>query len=93
MAQECNDGISYLMALKRSSADVASAAVPARESSPETQTGGTGHYQGAPAQTCCQGAEKRCSPRYKCEGSAEMRELSFNVHTWATFTDISLHGC
>ncbi len=93
MAQEPNDGISYLMALKRSSSDAASAAAPARESSPETQTGGTGNSQSALAQPSYHGAEKRRSPRYKCEGSAEMRELTCDVHTWATFTDISLHGC
>ena len=39
------------------------------------------------------GPEKRRSPRYKCEGGAEMREESRGLQTWATFTDISLHGC
>lgn len=39
------------------------------------------------------GAEKRRSPRYQCEGSVEMREKGCDVRTWATFTDISLHGC
>jgi hypothetical protein len=39
------------------------------------------------------GSEKRRSPRYKCEGSAELREEGCDVRTWATFTDISLHGC
>lgn len=39
------------------------------------------------------GAEKRRSPRFKCEGSVQMRELSCDVHTWATFTDVSMHGC
>jgi len=39
------------------------------------------------------GAEKRRSWRYKCEGSAEIREEGHEVRTWATFTDISLHGC
>ncbi|HUD63006.1 MAG TPA: PilZ domain-containing protein [Candidatus Sulfotelmatobacter sp.] len=76
MAQEPNHGISYLMALKRNGSDAASAAAPARESSPETQPGGTGNYQSAPAQPSYHGAEKRRSPRYKCEGSAQMRELT-----------------
>lgn len=40
-----------------------------------------------------QGAEKRRSPRYRCEGSAEVREDGCDVRTWSTFTDISLHGC
>lgn len=48
LAQEPNDGISYLMALKRNGSDAASAAAPARESSPDTQTGGTGNCQSAP---------------------------------------------
>jgi hypothetical protein len=39
------------------------------------------------------GAEKRRSPRYRCQGSAHLRELSSGISTWATFTDISLHGC
>jgi hypothetical protein len=39
------------------------------------------------------GAEKRPSPRYKYEGSAEVREEGCDVRTWATFTDVSLHGC
>jgi|SRR5271165_2530100 len=93
MAQESNDGISYLMALKRSDSDAASAAAPARESGPGTPTDTSGSSQSATAQSSYKGAEKRRSPRYKCEGSAEMRELSCEVHTWATFTDISLHGC
>jgi hypothetical protein len=40
-----------------------------------------------------EGAEKRRSPRYKCEGSVEMRELDGELKSWASFTDISLHGC
>jgi PilZ domain len=39
------------------------------------------------------GSEKRRSPRYKCEGSIEMREEGRGALSWATFTDISLHGC
>jgi hypothetical protein len=39
------------------------------------------------------GAEKRRSARYKCEGSAQLGEEGCDVRTWATFTDISLHGC
>ena len=39
------------------------------------------------------GAERRRSPRFKCEGSVELREEGCDVRTWATFSDISLHGC
>jgi PilZ domain len=38
-------------------------------------------------------AEKRKSQRFRCQGSAQLREISTGVPTWATFTDISLHGC
>jgi len=38
-------------------------------------------------------AEKRRSPRYKCQGSAHLREIRTGFATWATFTDVSLHGC
>jgi len=37
--------------------------------------------------------ERRRSPRYKCEGSAEFRVGGTNVRTWGTFTDLSLNGC
>ena len=36
---------------------------------------------------------KAASPRYKCEGSAEIQEDGREVRTWATFSDVSLHGC
>jgi PilZ domain len=37
--------------------------------------------------------ERRRSPRYKCEGSAEFRVAGSAVRTWGTFTDISVTGC
>jgi hypothetical protein len=37
--------------------------------------------------------EKRRSPRYKCEGSAEFRTEGFDVRTWARVTDLSRTGC
>lgn len=37
--------------------------------------------------------ERRRSPRYKCEGSAEFRVGGSDVRTWGTFTDLSLNGC
>lgn len=86
--QETNDGIAYLMALKQAtSSQSGAAAAPARE--PDRV------QEAAPAQNPenFQGAEKRRSPRYKCESSAEVREDGGDVRTWATFTDIGLHGC
>jgi hypothetical protein len=88
MAHETNEGISYLMALKRSAEPVT--APTASESSPDAPAGsGTSPN----SNDSFKGAEKRRSPRYKCEGSAEMCEVNCEVHTWASFTDISLHGC
>ena len=85
MEPEINEGIAYLRALKQSGApQAASAAAPAREPAAEVQPA---------ASTAFAGTEKRRSPRYKCEGSAEIREVGCDVRTWATFTDVSLHGC
>lgn len=36
---------------------------------------------------------KRRSPRYKVRGSAEMREEGATVRAWASFSDVSMHGC
>jgi hypothetical protein len=35
------------------------------------------------------GAERRRYPRYKCEGSAEIRTDGSSVRTWATFSEVS----
>jgi len=89
MAQEGNDGIAYLRALKHATSPQSSAAVApahAPDRNPETTPA-------APNSESFEGAEKRRSPRYKCEGSAELREDGCEVRTWATFTDIGLHGC
>ena len=85
MAPEIDEGIAYLMALKRGA--TTDSAAPKNE----TLSNAHGNEQGANGSY--QGAEKRRSPRYKCEGSAELCEVGLGVHTWATFTDISVHGC
>ncbi len=84
MAQEDIDGVSYLKALRRTVG--ATAAAPARDpAAMEANEAGESQPFAGP--------ERRLSPRYKCEGSVEMREQGHDVHTWATFKDISLHGC
>lgn len=88
MAQENKESISYLLALKQSTGSQAAAAAPART----TDASGSGEGNATPTAKF-ESAEKRRSPRYKCEGSAEIREDGRDVRTWATFTDISLHGC
>ena len=85
MAQQNEEGMSYLVALKRSAEPVA--AVSAIESANAVFAD-----LEAPIKTY-QGAEKRQSPRYKCEGYIEMCPVGTNVYTREAFTDISLHGC
>ena len=85
MTEEINENTAYLMAL-RNSTGAASAPALAHDDAPSTAT--------TPANDPpFQGSEKRRSRRFKCVGSAEMREEGSDVHTWAAFTDISLHGC
>jgi PilZ domain len=89
MADEMNEGTAYLRALKQASgASSGAAAAPARE--PDRLIDNLSTVQGSES---FQGAEKRRSPRYKCEGSAQLREEGCDVRTWSTFTDISLNGC
>ncbi|HTT20302.1 MAG TPA: PilZ domain-containing protein [Candidatus Sulfotelmatobacter sp.] len=89
MAQELNDGIAYLMALKQvTGSQSGAAAAPARGQEQPLETSSKKQ-----SSESFGGAEKRRSPRYKCEGSAEVREEGCDVRTWATLTDVSLHGC
>ena len=92
MAEEIDEGVAYLRALKQTSSPFAAgAAAPA----PARSADGTPASSPAAASSGSQfkGSEKRRSPRYKCEGSVQIREQGCDVHTWATFTDIGLHGC
>ncbi len=88
MAEEINPGVAYLAALKKHG--TAAAAAPAKSlPEPHAQTPSLV----ADAGSEFKGVEKRSSIRYKCEGSAQIRDEGCNVSTWATFTDISVHGC
>lgn len=93
MAEETNESVSYLKALKRSDKPAgasAAAAAPAPQRSPEDPALKDLTLElGEPFQ----GTEKRRSVRHKCEGSAELRAESSGVRTWASFQDVSLHGC
>jgi hypothetical protein len=92
MSDEESAGASYLAALKRSipqpagSASGAAAARAPFSSENRSADGATEKARPSPG-------DKRRSPRYGCQGSAHLRELGSGVATWATFTDISLHGC
>ena len=66
---------------QQESPDLAQDGAPAEAAAPVT---------GQPATTM---GERRRSPRYKCEGSAEFRVAGSDVRTWGTFTDISMTGC
>lgn len=89
MADEMNEGTAYLRALKQATgAPSGAAAAPARE-----QDRLIDNLSTAQSGDSFQGAEKRRSPRYKCEGGAQLREEGCDVRTWSTFTDISLNGC
>ena len=89
MALEQNDAIASLVALRQATGPQAGAATAAaHEQEPALATG-----PGTQNTESFQGAEKRRTPRYKCEGSAEVREEGCDVRTWVTFTDIGLHGC
>jgi hypothetical protein len=92
MSDEIDAGAAYLAALKRSTVPQATGAAPARAhdaaSPPESRPGNvisTGRI--GPV------AEQRKSPRYRCQGSAHLREINSGTAMWATFSDISLHGC
>jgi hypothetical protein len=91
MSEE-HDGSSYLASLKRAARGFAAvASAPARIVESPEKLGGTG---ASPAVTSNPaGSEKRRSPRYRCDGSAEIRAQGSDARTWAACTDISMHGC
>jgi hypothetical protein len=93
MADENDAGADYLAALRQSNAPQGTGAAPARAPeapcSAETQS----KDEPPPGRTNAGNADKRKSPRYKCAGSARLQEIGSTVATWATFADISMHGC
>jgi hypothetical protein len=87
---ESGEGANYLSGLKQSGSPRAATA-PARASDlPRSAENLTGDAAPAKAFT---GAENRKSPRYRCKGSAHLQAPGSSVATWATFADISMHGC
>jgi hypothetical protein len=88
MAQESDNGIAYLTALRQAASNATTQPPQHSEAAdPDAMPGANN------AGERFEGAEKRRAPRYKCEGSAEIREDGKDVRTWATFSDISIHGC
>src|SRR4030081_3474115 len=94
MTQETNDGTAYLIALKQSGRAVTGAAPAlARETGPAEHSNASAPMASYAGSQAFASKEKRRTPRYKLEGSAELREPGRDLRTWATFSDISLHGC
>jgi hypothetical protein len=90
MSDENEAGAAYLAALRQSTTPQAAGAAPARA----TDVSRSARTSGAlPPARNSSVVEKRRSPRYRCQGSAHLRQVDSDVATWATFTDISLHGC
>ena len=89
MALDTNDRTAHLQALKADTMSsgapgAASGATPSSDPAPPASSDAA--HQPAVV-------EKRRSPRYKCEGSAEMTEVGGDTRSWASFKDISMHGC
>jgi PilZ domain len=77
------DGAEYLRKLKQSDVGQSTPAVP------------PAHELTLPISVAQppSGPERRKSPRYACHGSAKFSQKGSEVHSWGSFTDISLHGC
>lgn len=86
MEKDYDAGVAYLKALKQPAAGSAATGTQTHEHSGSNPTGANSGDR-------FHGTEKRRSLRYQCAGSIEMCEDGCDAHTWATFTDISLHGC
>jgi hypothetical protein len=87
---EADEGLAYLQALKQS-APTAAAGAPVRDPNSGEAPWRAQVQNSARPQTFV--LEKRRSPRYKCEGSVEICQEGFELRTWATCTDVSMHGC
>jgi hypothetical protein len=87
MNDKNESGASYLASLRQPATSPAATA-RAKEVVPgEIQSTDLPHATGVVV------PEKRKSPRYRCNGSARLQEIGGATSTWATFTDISMHGC
>jgi hypothetical protein len=95
MAEESEEAVAYLRALKQPDSLQAGGSQAGTATAPalENRAAAAWTFVVNDSDHQHQGAEKRRSQRYKCEGSVELQEDGCDVHTWATFTDISLHGC
>ena len=99
MLDESDAGAAYLAALRQSRAPQAPAsATDASEPRSDTRLDSPKFHDARfpnpiPSATTPASPEKRKSPRYKCNGSARLQDGGSAASTWATFSDISMHGC
>jgi PilZ domain-containing protein len=91
MANDNGEGVSYLQALRQSTMTASATAAQEPTPLPLPEAGNTS--LASAEQPGYKGTEQRKSPRYRCEGSAELIQDGLDLRTWATFTDISMHGC
>lgn len=91
-AKDIDMGAAYLASLKRSITPLNTGAAAVRAvGAPPASENLAGEIPGG--RPVPGSLEKRRGPRYRCQGSAHLRELANGTATWATITDISLHGC
>jgi hypothetical protein len=90
---DSNEGAAYLSALKNSGSPQAASAATADppEAAPSAETP-VRQLTPSRGQSTAR-KEKRQTPRYRCKGSARLLESGSAIATWATFADISMHGC
>ena len=80
-SRDTDNGVNYLRRLKEQiEAEHPSPAPASTSSTPPTQPNPSGK-------------ERRRSPRFRCNGSAEVTTEGSTVRLWGTLTDISLRGC
>ncbi len=91
MVEETNEGAAYLLSLKKSAP--AMEAAPGRAAAAPARVEVAGAVAGRAANASFRGADKRHSPRYKCQGSVRLQPVGTTASIWATCTDIGLHGC
>jgi hypothetical protein len=90
---ETSEGADYLSGLKKSGSPQAAAAAPAK--APEAPRSAPERAAAVlpPTKLTAPSAGNRRSPRYRCKGSVRLQESGSTASTWATFADISMHGC
>jgi hypothetical protein len=91
---ETSDGANYLSGLKQSESSPPVAGVAPARGFEVPDSGDARIGDSIPSgKASAPAAEGRRSPRYRCKGSVRLQENVSTVTTWATFADISMHGC